>query len=87
MCHSGILRTILIQVCVLSNHQNGKDTHVRGLQIYSPLQYLESQATLVGGLELDEPNAGDISKLSPMWFNEKEIPFNTVKMMSELELR
>ncbi|KAF3201086.1 anaphase promoting complex subunit doc1 [Orbilia oligospora] len=83
----GILRTFLIQVCVLSNHQNGKDTHVRGLQIYSPLQYLESQPTLVSGLELDEPNAGDISKLSPMWFNEKEIPFNTVKMMSELELR
>ncbi|KAK6497501.1 anaphase promoting complex subunit doc1 [Arthrobotrys musiformis] len=83
----GILRTFLIQVCVLSNHQNGKDTHVRGLQIYSPLQYLESQPSLVGGLELDEPNAGDVSKLSPIWFNEKEIPFNTVKMMSELELR
>ncbi|KAK6506055.1 anaphase promoting complex subunit doc1 [Arthrobotrys conoides] len=83
----GILRTFLIQVCVLSNHQNGKDTHVRGLQIYSPLQYLESQPTLLNGLELDEPNAGDVSKLSPMWFNEKEIPFNTVKMMSELELR
>ncbi|KAK6346303.1 anaphase promoting complex subunit doc1 [Orbilia blumenaviensis] len=83
----GILRTFLIQVCVLSNHQNGKDTHVRGLQIYSPLQYLESQPSLVSGLELDEPNAGDISKLSPIWFNEKEIPFNTVKMMSELELR
>ncbi|RVD87445.1 uncharacterized protein DFL_001680 [Arthrobotrys flagrans] len=83
----GILRTFLIQVCVLSNHQNGKDTHVRGLQIYSPLQYLESQPTLVSGLELDEPDAGDINKLSPIWFNEKEIPFNTVKMMSELELR
>lgn len=32
---SGQLRTFLIQVCIHANHQNGKDTHVRGLQIFS----------------------------------------------------
>ncbi|KAG0125046.1 anaphase-promoting complex, subunit 10-domain-containing protein [Tuber indicum] len=32
---SGRLRTFLIQVCIHANHQNGKDTHVRGLQIFS----------------------------------------------------
>ncbi|PWW74052.1 anaphase-promoting complex, subunit 10 [Tuber magnatum] len=31
----GRLRTFLIQVCIHANHQNGKDTHVRGLQIFS----------------------------------------------------
>ncbi|CUS08417.1 unnamed protein product [Tuber aestivum] len=31
----GQLRTFLIQVCIHANHQNGKDTHVRGLRIYS----------------------------------------------------
>ncbi|KAL0636784.1 hypothetical protein Q9L58_004267 [Maublancomyces gigas] len=31
----GQLRTFLIQVCIHANHQNGKDTHVRGLQIFS----------------------------------------------------
>lgn len=35
MCGSGQLRTFLIQVCIHANHQNGKDTHVRGLQIFS----------------------------------------------------
>ncbi|KAF7958163.1 hypothetical protein EAE96_003725 [Botrytis aclada] len=29
------LRAFIIQVKVLENHQNGKDTHVRGLKIYS----------------------------------------------------
>ncbi|KAL7275181.1 hypothetical protein RUND412_001902 [Rhizina undulata] len=31
----GQLRTFLIQVCIHANHQNGKDTHVRGLQIFA----------------------------------------------------
>ncbi|KAK6540016.1 anaphase promoting complex subunit doc1 [Orbilia ellipsospora] len=81
----GILRTFLIQVCILSNHQNGKDTHVRGLQIYSPLQYLESQPTIAPSL--DESN--EIGTLSPVFFRKdlKDIPFNTVMMLSELELR
>ncbi|KAF3926928.1 hypothetical protein ABW20_dc0106536 [Dactylellina cionopaga] len=83
----GILRTFLIQVCILSNHQNGKDTHVRGLQIYSPLRYLESQPTSITP-GLDQINTSDISALSPTWFlkDSKDIPFNTVKMLSELEL-
>ncbi|KAI9705164.1 MAG: anaphase promoting complex subunit doc1 [Bogoriella megaspora] len=29
------LRCFLLQVRVLENHQNGKDTHVRGLQVYA----------------------------------------------------
>jgi anaphase-promoting complex subunit 10 len=33
--HDGVLRTMLLQVCVRENHQNGKDTHVRGLQIFA----------------------------------------------------
>ena len=31
----GELRTFLIQVAIHANHQNGKDTHVRGLKIYA----------------------------------------------------
>jgi len=31
----GELRTFLIQVAIHANHQNGKDTHVRGLQIFA----------------------------------------------------
>jgi len=29
------LRAFLVQIRVLENHQNGKDTHVRGLKIYA----------------------------------------------------
>ena len=30
-----VLRTFLIQVKIVENHQNGKDTHVRGLKVYT----------------------------------------------------
>ncbi len=29
------LRAFLVQVKIVENHQNGKDTHVRGLKIYA----------------------------------------------------
>jgi anaphase-promoting complex subunit 10 len=35
----GELRTFLIQVAIHANHQNGKDTHVRGLQIFAAEPY------------------------------------------------
>lgn len=30
-----MLRAMVVQVRVCENHQNGKDTHVRGLQIFA----------------------------------------------------
>ena len=32
----GVLRTHFIQVAVLANHQNGRDTHIRQIKIYTP---------------------------------------------------
>lgn len=32
------IRTFMIQIAVLSNHQNGRDTHVRRIKIRSPVQ-------------------------------------------------
>ncbi|XP_002739417.1 anaphase-promoting complex subunit 10-like [Saccoglossus kowalevskii] len=32
------LRTFMIQIAVLSNHQNGRDTHMRQIKVYSPVQ-------------------------------------------------
>lgn len=32
------LRTFMIQVAVLANHQNGRDTHMRQIKIHSPVQ-------------------------------------------------
>lgn len=34
------LRTHFIQVAVLANHQNGRDTHIRQIKIYTPRQHL-----------------------------------------------
>lgn len=31
----GVLRCMCLQVRVLENHQNGKDTHIRGVQIFA----------------------------------------------------
>lgn len=31
----GVLRCMVVQVRVLENHQNGKDTHIRGVQIFA----------------------------------------------------
>lgn len=32
------IRTFMIQIAVLSNHQNGRDTHMRQIKIHSPVQ-------------------------------------------------
>ncbi|KAI5783653.1 anaphase-promoting complex, subunit 10-domain-containing protein [Geopyxis carbonaria] len=38
----GELRTHLVQLRILANHQNGKDTHVRGLQVYAKEEMLSA---------------------------------------------
>lgn len=36
----------ILQVIVLANHMNGKDTHVRGLRVLGPLEYVFFHAFL-----------------------------------------
>jgi anaphase-promoting complex subunit 10 len=36
--NSGLLKCYLIKINFISNHQNGKDCHVRGIKIMSPIQ-------------------------------------------------
>jgi anaphase-promoting complex subunit 10 len=36
--HGKAIRTFMIQIAVLSNHQNGRDTHMRQIKIHSPVQ-------------------------------------------------
>jgi len=33
---SGVIKAFLVQISVLANHQNGKDTHLRGVKIFAP---------------------------------------------------
>lgn len=32
------IRTFMIQIAVISNHQNGRDTHMRQIKVHSPAQ-------------------------------------------------
>ncbi|XP_061525408.1 anaphase-promoting complex subunit 10 isoform X1 [Phycodurus eques] len=32
------VRTFMIQIAVLANHQNGRDTHMRQIKVYTPVQ-------------------------------------------------
>lgn len=32
------IRTFMIQIAVISNHQNGRDTHIRQIRIHSPVE-------------------------------------------------
>lgn len=34
------IRTFMIQIAVISNHQNGRDTHMRQIKVHSPTQGL-----------------------------------------------
>ncbi|KAM3067341.1 hypothetical protein ACMFMG_005299 [Clarireedia jacksonii] len=53
------LRAFLVQVKVVENHQNGKDTHIRGLKIYAKDERVEPAPMDVLGVGDDE---GDVEE-------------------------
>lgn len=71
------LRAFVVQVRVLENHQNGKDTHVRGVQIFAQDDKIkkpravvaEDDGTGVNGVEESEAVGMD----EPDWMQEPEI--------------
>jgi anaphase-promoting complex subunit 10 len=82
-----VLRCMCVQIRVLENHQNGKDTHVRGVQLYARDEKLRRQgraasvARRVAGEETDSKaqaentkiNEGVASILDVDWLGEPEI--------------
>ena len=40
--HERPIRTFMIQITVVSNHQNGRDTHMRQIKIHSPVRDITS---------------------------------------------
>jgi anaphase-promoting complex subunit 10 len=46
------LRAFLIQVRIMENHQNGKDTHVRGLKVYARDEKVNGGDMLSDGMDL-----------------------------------
>jgi anaphase-promoting complex subunit 10 len=44
--NSDVLRTHFIQVAILANHQNGRDTHIRQIKIFTPRRHMGQHMAL-----------------------------------------
>jgi anaphase-promoting complex subunit 10 len=84
------LRAFLVQIKVLENHQNGKDTHIRGLKIYAKDERLGRGG--MKGLEKIEGNINSHGRIEN--FKVEERAFVSEKgwfvepgLLGEAELR
>lgn len=77
------LRAFLVQVKIVENHQNGKDTHVRGLKVYARDERARgnismladnegrpSKALVVKG---DTPSTERVWLVEPEWMGDPEL--------------
>lgn len=73
------LRAFLVQVKVVENHQNGKDTHVRGLKIYAKDERVK------GGISEKEvlEAVGKKQKAKGRLSRDKETEFDTGWLVEE----
>lgn len=73
------LRAFVVQIRVLENHQNGKDTHVRGVQIFAKDERVGQNKSLGGdkvaeAIDDDGEDEGDFEGMTePDWMGEPEI--------------
>jgi anaphase-promoting complex subunit 10 len=42
------LKTFLIRILIVANHQHGKDTHLRSVKVYSPLTAHSIDSSILG---------------------------------------
>ena len=49
----GYIRTYFIQLAILSCHQNGRDTHIRQIRVYSPAECAPLPSLLPGPASYD----------------------------------
>lgn len=71
------LRAFVVQVRVLENHQNGKDTHVRGVQIFAQDDKVKKSRAAVADDEPKGTNGVGGSEAAgmeePDWMQDPEI--------------
>lgn len=71
------LRAFVVQVRVLENHQNGKDTHVRAVQIFAQDDRIKTSRAAVaeeGGKETNGVEASEaVGMEEPDWMQDPEI--------------
>ena len=71
------LRAFVVQVKVLENHQNGKDTHVRGVQVFARDERVGqgrsmAREPMVVQDEVDG-EGGEFGMTEPDWMGEPEL--------------
>lgn len=64
------LRAFVVQVRVLENHQNGKDTHVRGVQIFARDDKVKKSRA--AGAEEDGKGTNDVEAIEAMGMEEPD---------------
>ncbi|KAG0649015.1 Cyclosome subunit 10 [Hyphodiscus hymeniophilus] len=76
------LRAFLVQVKIMENHQNGKDTHVRGLKIYARDERVGRGVTDILGIEEARKSKAIVRQseklergclMEPDWMGEPEL--------------
>lgn len=71
------LRAFVVQVRVLENHQNGKDTHVRGVQIFAQDDRIKKPRAAVADEDRRGTNGVEESEVvgmdEPDWMQDPEI--------------
>ena len=71
----GVLRCMCLQIRVLENHQNGKDTHVRGVQIFARDERLKGRLMVGRAREGQDKGAQEefLGLEEPDWMREPEL--------------
>ncbi|KAF2148304.1 galactose-binding like protein [Myriangium duriaei CBS 260.36] len=72
-----VLRAFLVQVRIIENHQNGKDTHLRGLQIFAVDPTATQRPVVSSAVAQPTPGKKPKSKTNPIkkasWMLEPEL--------------
>ncbi|KAK5708257.1 hypothetical protein LTR97_000797 [Elasticomyces elasticus] len=71
-----VLRAFLLQVRILENHQNGKDTHLRGVRVFA------RDDTMPRNTEHSIPTTSKIPAITNLTRREKPAILNNIKMTS-----
>lgn len=54
VCCRGVLKAFFIQLAIVSNHQNGRDSHLRQVKVYGPVQQSSKLLGYQGGFSTVE---------------------------------
>ena len=82
----GVLKCMIVQVRVCENHQNGKDTHVRGVQLFAKDEREGRKGRKKLG-EVDVPNTGPGKGEADEIQKEEIVGLEEADWMGEPELR